>query len=151
MSEILDYRMEFARRYAADEVMDGFGDVEAQVMEATGGRGADVVFECAGKPETVEQAVLCAAIGGRVGLVGIPEEDVVPVPIHQARRRELTLQNVRRSRFTVPSSIALVESGRMDLDVLATHFFPLDETARAMDLVADYADGVIKAVIRIRE
>lgn len=149
MTELLAYRIEFASRYVADAVLDGSKDVAAEVMRRTTGRGADVVFECAGKPETVQQAVLAAAIGGRVGLVGIPETDEVPLAIHHARRRELALQNVRRSRFTLSQSIELVRRGSIRLDALATHFFALERTAEALELVAAYADGVIKAVVTL--
>lgn len=99
----------------------------------------------------IEDVPACA-VGGRIGLVGIPEEDNVPLAIHQARRRELTLYNVRRSRFTIPKSIELVRRGRIDLDAPATHFFPLERTREALELAAGYADGVrprgvIKAVL----
>jgi L-iditol 2-dehydrogenase len=149
MTDILPYRMEFAKTYVADEVLDGNDDVPGRVAGLTGGKGAGVVFECAGKPETVVQCATTAGIGGRVGLVGIPEEDEVPLPIHHCRRRELTLQNVRRSRFTGPPGIELVARGRIDLDALATHSFPLEKTADALQLAADYADGVIKAVVTV--
>ena len=149
MTDVLPYRMDFAKSYIADEVFDGNSGVPDEVMKLTGGKGVDVVFECAGKPETVSQSIMTAAIGARVGLVGIPEEDEVPIPIHYARRKELTLQNVRRSRFTLPKGIELIEKNLVDLDALATHFFSLEETAKAMDLVAGYEDGVIKAVVTL--
>lgn len=149
MTEILPYRMEFAKSYIADEVLEGREGVGEAVMRLTGGRGAGVVLNCASARETFAQSIMAAAIGGRVGIVGIPEEDEVAIPVHYARRKELTLQNVRRSRFTLPRGIELIEKGLVDLDPLATHFFSLEETAEAMDLVAGYRDGVIKAVVAV--
>ena len=46
-------------------------------------------------------------------------------------------------------AIDLLESGRIDLDAMATHNFPLEETGRAFNLVADYQDGVMKAMISL--
>ena len=40
-------------------------------------------------------------------------------------------------------------SGAVDVDCLATHDFAFDQTQEAYDLVADYRDGVVKAMIHL--
>jgi len=49
----------------------------------------------------------------------------------------------------VQPTIDAVASGAMAPDFMVTHRFGLDETAKAFDLVDNYADGVIKAMIRV--
>ncbi len=39
-------------------------------------------------------------------------------------------------------------SGRIDVKPLATHFFPLERVSEAFELVHNYADGVVRAIIQ---
>ncbi len=52
------------------------GDVVDHIMEYTGGLGADVFFECVGTNETISEALLATAPGGRIQLVGNPASDM---------------------------------------------------------------------------
>jgi L-iditol 2-dehydrogenase len=69
-------RLELARRWGADIVLDAAetGEGEAQVHaireQANDGRGADVVFEAVGLPETWQVAVECTRPGGVTDLFG---------------------------------------------------------------------------------
>jgi threonine dehydrogenase-like Zn-dependent dehydrogenase len=49
------------------------------------------------------------------------------------------------------AAIELVSKGAINLDQLVTHHFSLAETKQAFDLVADYRDGVVKAVVHVAE
>jgi L-iditol 2-dehydrogenase len=109
----------------------------------------DIVYECSGDKEAFVQAVKLLKPGGTLVLVGIPEMDEIPFPIHELRRKEITVMNIRRQAGCTQKAIDLLESGRIDLDAMATHNFPLEETGRAFDLVADYRDGVMKAMISL--
>jgi L-iditol 2-dehydrogenase len=46
-------------------------------------------------------------------------------------------------------AIDMVASGKVNIDPLMSHRFPMAETQAAFDLVAGYRDGVIKALIQI--
>jgi len=82
-------------------------------------------------------------------MIGIPEFDRVSFSIHTMRRKEIELQNVRRQNQCMAPAIELVAKGAINLDRIVTHQFPLAETKQAFDLVADYRDGVVKAVIHV--
>jgi L-iditol 2-dehydrogenase len=144
----LDYRLKLARKLGADETINvDKKDPLAEVLRLTGGRGADVVFECTNHAAGAPQAWSLAAIGGRVIMVGIPEEDEITINAHQPRRKELQVQYVRRSRHAARQAIDLVASGRIDVATWVTHRVPLARAKKTFDMVADYADGVLKAVI----
>jgi len=151
VTDLLENRLELARKLGATDTFVAEAGSSAKgtewAKEVTGGRGVDVVFECAGEVETMRQALDVARIGGRAVLVGITTEDDVPLQIHIARRKELEMFNVRRARFTIPRSLELISQGRIDVESLVTHRFGLDELAKALDLVHQKADGVIKAMI----
>jgi L-iditol 2-dehydrogenase len=111
--------------------------------------GVDFVFECAGQQETVNHAVELLKPGGTMLIIGIPETDRISFPIHTLRRKELTIKNVRRQNQCMAPAIEMVASGKVNINPMTTHRFPLAETKAAFDLVAGYRDGVIKALIQV--
>jgi len=147
-TDLLDYRLEFARRCGATDVLNAEkGNPAAWIAAQTKGRGVDVAFEAAGANETPAQAVEMARHGGTVCLIGIPVEDRTEFRASSARRRGLTIKLVRRMKHTYPRAISLTQQGLVELQPLLTHEFPLEEAEKAFRLVEHYADGVIKAVI----
>ncbi len=100
------------------------------------GREVDVAFECAGNDAAVADA--CAAVrpGGRVVLVGIPDDDRTSFNASLARRKALTIKLVRRMKHTYPRAIRLVEKGLVDVRSLVTHRFPLEKTPEAFAVAA---------------
>ncbi len=144
------YRLEYAKRLGAEAVMSPEdGVVASWLKDLTGGRGVVAAFECAGEQSTVTECVEGARVGGRVGLVGIPRVDEISIPIHVARRKELDMINTRRSRFAIKTGLAMAEAKQVDLRTLVTHRFGLDGIAGALDLLDEYADGVVKAMITV--
>jgi threonine dehydrogenase-like Zn-dependent dehydrogenase len=43
----------------------------------------------------------------------------------------------------------MIVEEKIDVDFMFTHRFRLDQTKQALDLVTEYRDGVVKAVIEI--
>ena len=107
----------------------------------------DVVYECSGDLAAIEQGIKLLKPGGKLLLVGIPELDEISLPIHEMRRKEITIINVRRQVHCTQKAIDLLDQRKIKIDAMATHHFPLEKTAEAFDLVANYRDGVIKAMI----
>jgi len=148
LSEPLPARRGLAERLGAEHVISPDDtDVVDAVRRFTDGRGPDLVFECAGSAATPQQALDMCRPRGRVTWVGIPPGDTIPISVHQARRKELTILMARRFLATYPEAIALASSGRADLACLITHRYGLAETRAAFELVDVYGDGVIKALI----
>jgi L-iditol 2-dehydrogenase len=109
----------------------------------------DVVYECSGDPVAISQAVQLLKPGGKLVIVGIPETDEISFPIHELRRREITIINIRRQNNCTQKAIDLLSSRKINMDIMVTHHFKLEETQKAFDLVANYSDGVMKAIITI--
>ena len=149
MTDLLAERVAFAKNYGANWAGNPEKeDIVAAILEHQP-KGLDIVFECAGEQDTIDQAVDLLKPGGRLMLVGIPETPRISVVIDVARRHELTIQNVRRQNECVQPAIDLIASGRIDVKPLATHRFTLDQTKEAFDLVLGYSDGVIKAMVEV--
>jgi L-iditol 2-dehydrogenase len=152
VTEPLASRRDFAEVYAADAAFDPDSeDVVARILEATDGRGVDVAFEAAGASETPDQSARVTCPGGKVVVVGIPDDNTMTMTASEVRRKGLTIKLVRRMKHTYPRAIQLVESGTIDVDAVATHHFSMEEIDAAFRIVADYEDGVLRAIIRVAE
>jgi L-iditol 2-dehydrogenase len=146
-TDLLDPRLEAAGACGADwsgnpERLDVVRAIRQQEPQ-----GLDLVFECSGDPACIDQAMDLLTPGGTLMLVGIPPSPRVSFDVHVMRRRELTFKNVRRQNGCVAPSIRLLAEGRFDSAVLLTHRFGLEQVQEAFELVADYRDGVVKAII----
>ena len=147
-ADLIEGRLDFARRLGATDTIDaGKVDVVEAVMDLTGGRGADVVYEAAGVPETFQQALEAACRCATVAIIGIYAPGGSVLDLHGARRKELTIRMVRRFRFTYPRAIDLVRRGAVKAGELVTHHFDLEHTEEAFELVASRGNGVVRAVI----
>jgi len=109
--------------------------------------GADVAFECCGQQEALEDAINILKPGGTIMLIGIPEFDNWKLPADLIRRKELTIVNIRRQNHCVQEAIDLLASGNIDVSRMPTHRFSFNDTQKAFDLVDNYSDGVMKAMI----
>jgi L-iditol 2-dehydrogenase len=118
------------------ELAEPASSVVEMIQVATHGRGVDVVFEAAGEQAAVDTAFSAVLPGGRVVLVGIPDNDQTSFNASMARRKGLTIKMVRRMKHTYPRAIDLVSKGWVDVRSLVTHRFPLEQTAEAFRLAA---------------
>jgi L-iditol 2-dehydrogenase len=142
------WRLALASTYGADTVLNADQvSVADEAQRETGRRGVDVAIESAWAAETTNQCVEAARNGGRVVIVGIPVEDALTFRASPARRKGLTIRLSRRMKHTYPVSIALATSGKVDLDTLATHRFPLARAGDALETAACYVDGVVRAMV----
>lgn len=107
----------------------------AEILDATHGRGVDVVIELAGSDAGIATAVAAVRPGGRVALAGIPTQDHSSFPAATARRKGLTFAMVRRMKDTYWRAMALAVGG-VDLDRLVTERQGLEDAARAFDSAA---------------
>jgi len=109
--------------------------------------GLDTVFECCGQQDALDQAVDLLKPGGRIMIAGIPEFDQWSLNVEDTRRREIMLQFIRRQVDCTEIALEMMKSGRIDIKNMVTHRFPFARTKEAFDLVAEYRDGVMKAMI----
>lgn len=145
-----EWRTELALKWGATKVWTIDGNSEAELLlEATVGRGADVVIEAAWADHSVDEAMRMAAYGGRVVLVGIPPDDKAAFTHSMARRKGLTIMMARRMKHTYPRAINLASGSapQIVLDELISETVSLEKTADAFSRNYRYAPGVNKIVI----
>ncbi len=138
-------KLALARELGADHVIDvEHENTRARVKELTGGRGADIVIEVSSyAAEPVAESLHYAAAGGTIvlagvkGFINVPDfvSDLIVV-------KELTIKGA--FGVTTPAyeaAIRLIESGRVPLAKMHTHEFPLEDTERAIQMLAGEIAG----------
>jgi len=151
VTDLIDDRLAMARRYGAD--WTGSPQNCDVVAEITGRwpDGVDAVFECAGKQETIDQAISLLTPGGVLMIIGITDEQRISFNFDVARRLEHRIQMVRRQNHTTAAAIELVAAGKVDVEPMATHHGSLADAPRLLETVGEYEDGVVKAILHLAD
>ncbi len=134
-TEADEARLELAQALGADETFNvQTVDVPEKLNEITGGRGADVVFECSGAGPAAQTCLDLVRRRGRyaqVGLFGQP----IQWDLEQVCYKEV---QVSGSFATVASSwrkaLTLLASGQVNTQALISHTMPLTNWAEAFDI-----------------
>jgi len=147
MTDKLDYRVKIAKEAGADWAANPEKQNIAAEISKQQPLGLDAVFECAGRQETLDQAIDLLKPGGRLVLIGAPRFERISFIIDKIRRKEITIVNIRRQNECTQSAIDLIASKKVNIDFMITHRFAPEQTQKAFDMVAAYSDGVLKALI----
>lgn len=128
----------------------GTADAVAGVREATGGRGADYVFEVVGRASTIRDAFAATRRGGTVVLVGAgsPAEEVGFTAMElfvDAKTLKGCVYGSTDPDRDFPVLVELVRSGTLDASALVSRRIGLDEVNEAF--VAMEAGTVARSVI----
>jgi len=132
-------RREQARQFGATAVAD-------PIAEPIGELGVDAFIDASGAPAAGVDGIRAVRPAGTVVLVGLGAESM-ELPTQVIQNRELVLTGVFRYANTWPTAIALVESGRVNLDAMVTAHFPLEKAAEALD--SDRTAGSVKSVVTV--
>ncbi len=124
-------------------------DVKAQVEELTQGRGVDVVFETAGSVSTSQLTVEVTKKGGRVVLIGLPSQTHFDFELLKVVDKELDVLGVFRYANVYPGCVDLLNAGKVDLQSLITHRFPLEKTQEALQFAHEHKEESIKVVVNL--
>ncbi len=119
------------RQLGADAVVNYRDTPEwsAAVLEATGGRGADIVIEVGG-PATLTQSIRACAPGGHIALIGVLTGFAGEVPTVELMARQQTLQGlIVGSREHQRDMVRALEG--FDWRPVIDRSYPLEEMAEA--------------------
>jgi L-iditol 2-dehydrogenase len=121
-------------------------DPVAAVREATAGKGADTVIDCAGGDETFDQAIKMTKPAGRIILVAFYHGPVT-ADLADAVRRNLTIYTERgEGGTTVGHALALLAAGRIRAKELVSHTFPLTRVREGLEVLEKRAGDPMKII-----
>ena len=141
-------RLDLACTLGADEgLQPGQADVPAEVLQRTGGRGADVALEVAGLTPTVQMAIASLRKGGQLTLVG-NFSPKIELPLQAVVTRELTLNGSCASKGEYPACLNMLARGAVNVDAITSAAAPLSEGASWFQRLYKGEEGLMKVILR---
>src|SRR6476661_7854878 len=144
--DLSDDRLELARGQGATDTWLGGPDIVEQVLDLTGGFGADYTFEATGLVGVMRQAVESARMGwGLATVCGVAGKgdvlQVVPRFLITGRRVAGSSFGGVKGRDQVPQLVDRWLAGEIDVESLISHRLTLDEVNRGFELMEEQ-DGI---------
>jgi len=127
VSEISSYRRQYLKKLPIRVLSPG--------EEALEKNYADTVFEAAGVPETVEEALNVTRVRGTLVQVGLPKAPV-PSNLVSLAFKEITWVGCRvYNRWDYLAAIQLLRQGKVNKEALVTHILPLEEGPHGIEML----------------
>ena len=146
VTEVLHDRLKLGACLGFEAVDASDGDVTARILRKMGGRGADIVFDAAGVPQTSGIMVSLIRPRGRIVLVGLHKQQA-SVDLFNTSLKEAEIVGSRvYSQTDFEKAINLITSGRLVVDSLVTHRLSLDDVGDGLRLLAEGGE-VVKVVL----
>ena len=146
------HRLGISRQLGADVTLNIHEcDVVAEVLKLTGGRGADSAIEALGTQATFEAGLRVIKPGGTLSSLGVYSGDLtIPLSAFAAGLGDHRINTALcpGGKERMRRLMNVLASGRLDLGVLVTHHYPLDQIVAAYDLFSHQRDGVLKVAIK---
>ncbi|MCP4167307.1 MAG: alcohol dehydrogenase catalytic domain-containing protein [Chloroflexi bacterium] len=126
-------------------------DPVAYLREQTDGLGVDRSFEAVGIRQTLVQSLQSLKKGGTAVLIGLFEQPDVSLPANIFVQQEIGLLGSQGYAWDFQRTLDLIASGRVQLDAIVTHHFPLDQVQQAFDLLMQADTPAIKVAVIVDE
>jgi L-iditol 2-dehydrogenase len=148
-TDVVEYRMDAAKRFGADTVMAAGDDVPSKLRSVNRGLGADLVIVCVAATDVIEQSFRCVDRGGTVLLFAPTEPGVtVNYPLWELWRDAIGIKHsYAGSPIDIVQAIELIRSRRVEVVDMITHRLKLEDAAKGFELVARAQDS-IKVILK---
>jgi S-(hydroxymethyl)glutathione dehydrogenase / alcohol dehydrogenase len=149
--DLSEDRLALATGQGATETLVGGLDAVQQILDRTGGLGADYTFEATGSVAVMRQAVESARMGWGLctvaGVAGRGEVlEVVPRYLITGRRIAGSSFGGVKGRDQVPELVDRWLAGEIDVAPLVSHRLALDEVNRGFELI-EAQDGIRSVLV----
>jgi (R,R)-butanediol dehydrogenase/meso-butanediol dehydrogenase/diacetyl reductase len=150
VSEVSDRRRSMAEKLGATATYDPTKDnLYVKMDEATAGRGPDVLFECAGTPQTLRDSVTLVRKGGQVFVISICEEPV-EADFMTPVLNELDIRGSYCGYEEYPYAIDFIARKRVDVKSLISDVIPLDQLVeRGFEVLARPRTEAVKIIAKV--
>jgi len=146
MSEVNPARVKLVAEMGFEVVNPAETDLVKYVMDATGGDGADVVFEVTGSQAGAEMMTKLPRTHGRIVVVAIFSEPKM-VDLRTILWREYTVVGARNYvKQDYEEAIRLVASGNLPLDKIVSDVRPIDRVQETFEEIASGSANFMKVL-----
>ena len=149
-TDMVDYRLQAARRLGADTAFSATEDVPSRLREANDGRLAELVIVCTGALPALNQALRSVERGGTVLFFAPTEPGVsLPVEINDVFfRNDVTLTpTYAGAPADLATALEMIGSGRVQVGDMISHRLGLAEAGLGFRLTAEAGDS-LKVIIQ---
>ncbi len=150
--DVNDYRLESARQMGADETLAAGDDLVDRLKRVNDGREAELVIVATGAQSALEIAFKAVDKGGSILFFAPGDPGLqLQMPFNELWRKEVTItSSYAGSPRDIRKAIEFIASGRIQVDPMITHRFPLEKTVEGFGLVLS-GDQSMKVVIKPQE
>jgi alcohol dehydrogenase len=134
--DLVPARLDLVRAAGGVGIDPSDGDAKAAVREVTEGRGVDVAVEAVGGLPAFETARAVVRRGGRISVIGVYGDEVLPVGVREywTRGLKLLFGGICPVHGWWERTMRAVRSGEVDPVPLISHRLPLDDAVRGYEL-----------------
>ncbi len=141
-------RLEMAKKFGADYLIDAKKDLPQQLKELNDGKGVSKVIVCTGAVQAALTALECVDRGGIVLFFAVPDPTVkIPIPITQFWRNETTIKtSYGAAPKDLKHALQILVKRQINVSDMITHRLDIREAAEGFRLVAE-AGKSLKVII----
>lgn len=148
LTDINEYRLNLARAFGADSIINAKEDVARSLKQANQNRLADLVIICTGATSAFQQALQCVDRAGTILCFAATEPGVaLAVPVNDFWRQSIKIvHSYGASPADIDEAITLISQGVIKVSKLISHRLSLKEAGIGFRLAAE-AKECVKVVI----
>ena len=152
ITDISDFRLEVAKKVGIDFTINPTkAKLSEEIIKAFGPDKADLIIECVGANETINNAIENARKGTDIIVVGV-FGDKPTIDLGFVQDRELRLiGNMMYQTDDYIKAIELVNSEKINLKPLMTTHFSFEDYNKAYKFIEDKKDKVMKVFIDVNQ
>jgi L-iditol 2-dehydrogenase len=143
-TDITEYRLNAAKRFGADVVLNAATDIRAGVLSNNDNKLADRVIVCTGAGSAIKQAIQSVARGGTV-LFFAPTDPEVEISIHidELWMNGITLTTSYGAvKKDLVAAMELISKSQTNVKDMITHRLGLSETGKGFQIFSDGKDCI---------
>ena len=142
-------RLELAKKFGADYIIDAKTNLVEQLKNINEGKGVDKVIVCTGAEKAALTALDCVDRGGTILFFAVPEPSIIiPIPITDFWRNETTIKtSYGAAPKDLEEALKILSKKQINVSEMVTHTLDIREAAKGFRLVAE-AGKSLKVILK---
>jgi L-iditol 2-dehydrogenase len=151
--DLLDWRLEWSKRYGADHIIDASKeDVTEVVKELTNGEMVDFAVEAVGDVDSLKTTAYMPRHGGRLLVFGVPHYQLQQFPWYHVFREEIQINTSvgpECGEFFQAAADMVLDDRASALTEMVTPRMPWDKAPEAFEMYAACAKDSLKLTLEL--
>ena len=142
-------RLELAKKFGADYIIDAKTNLVEQLKNINEGKGVDKVIVCTGAEKAALTALDCVDRGGTILFFAVPDPSIIiPIPITDFWRNETTIKtSYGAAPKDLEEALKILSKKQINVSEMVTHTLDIREAAKGFRLVAE-AGKSLKVILK---